>query len=102
MESWIAITIAAAFFQNLRSVLQKHLKGRLSTVGAAYVRFFYALPFALRYVYALHAWGGLPLPRPNAMFFLYCVLGSVAQIMFTVLLLWMFSFRNFAVGTTFS
>ena len=102
MEPWVAITIAAAFFQNLRSALQKHLKGRLSTSGAAYVRFFYAWPMALVYVYALHAWGDLPLPRPNTLFLLYCVLGSVAQILFTVFLLWMFSYRNFAVGTTFS
>ncbi len=27
-EAWIPLTIAAAFFQNLRSALQKHLKGR--------------------------------------------------------------------------
>ena len=46
MELWIAFTIAAAFFQNLRSAMQKHLQGRLSTLGAAYVRFVYALPIA--------------------------------------------------------
>ena len=34
MELWIPITIAAAFLQNLRSALQKHIKGRLSTAGA--------------------------------------------------------------------
>ena len=39
MELWIPLAIAAAFFQNIRSALQKHLKGRLSTLGAAYVRF---------------------------------------------------------------
>jgi drug/metabolite transporter (DMT)-like permease len=102
VEPWVVITVAAAFFQNLRSALQKHLKGRLSTSGAAYARFFYAWPLALVYVGALHFWGDLPLPQPNGRFFLYCVLGSVAQILFTVFLLWMFSFRNFAVGTTFS
>ncbi len=31
MELWIPITILAAFSQNLRSALQKHLKSRLST-----------------------------------------------------------------------
>jgi len=66
------------------------------------VRFLYALPFALLYVYGLHHWGGSPLPNPNSMFFLYCVLGGVSQILFTVFLLYLFSFRNFAVGTTFS
>jgi len=96
------VTIAAAFLQNLRSALQKAIKGRLSTTGAAYVRFFYAWPFAVFYVAVLY-WGvGYDLPTPNAAFFMYCLLGSVSQILFTVVLLWMFSFRSFAVGTTFS
>jgi drug/metabolite transporter (DMT)-like permease len=44
----------------------------------------------------------LALPTPNGLFLLYCLLGGLTQILFTVLLLWMFSFRSFAVGTTFS
>ena len=102
MELWIPITIAAAFLQNLRSALQKHLKGRLSTSGAAYARFLYAWPLALAYLAGLH-WGvGLALPAPNWLFLAYCLLGGLSQILFTVVLLWMFSFRSFAVGTTFS
>lgn len=101
-EIWIPITIAAAFFQNLRSAFQKYLKGKLSNAGAAYARFFYAWPFALLYLWGLNAIGGLPLPEPNLTFLIYCVLGGISQILFTVVLLWMFSFRNFAVGTTFS
>lgn len=102
LEIWIPITIAAAFFQNLRSALQKFLKGKLSNAGAAYARFFYAWPFALLYLWGLNAIGGYPLPEPNLTFLMYCVLGGISQILFTVILLWMFSFRNFAVGTTFS
>ncbi|MEL6744006.1 MAG: hypothetical protein AAFO68_00865, partial [Pseudomonadota bacterium] len=99
---WIPVTIAAAFLQNLRSVLQKAIKGRLSTAGAAYARFFYAWPFALLYLSVLY-WGvGYDLPEPNLSFLIYCLLGGVSQILFTVVLLWMFSFRSFAVGTTFS
>ncbi len=49
MPLWIPITIAAAFFQNLRSALQKHLKGQLSDVGATTTRFFYAWPLAILY-----------------------------------------------------
>ncbi len=101
-EAWIPITIAAAFLQNARSALQKHLKGRLTTLGAAYVRFLYAWPFALLYVLALERWGGMALPRFNGVFLIYCVLGGISQIMFTGLLMWLFSFRNFAVGTTYS
>ena len=102
MELWIPVTVFAAFMQNARSALQKHLKGRLTTLGATYVRFFYAWPLALAYVWGLNAWGGLALPAPNAVFLMYCVLGGISQILFTVFLMWMFSFRNFAVGTTFS
>lgn len=102
LEPWIPITIAAAFFQNIRSALQKHLQGRLSVSGAAYARFVYALPVVALYLWALHAAGSMALPAPNTRFFVYCLLGGLCQIMFTGFLLWMFSFRSFAVGTTFS
>ena len=100
LEAWVPITIFAAFMQNARSALQRHLKGRLTTMGATYVRFLYAAPFAVIYVAALHFFGGAPLPEPNGLFFLYSVLGGLSQILFTALLLWLFSFRNFAVGIT--
>lgn len=99
---WIPVTLAAAFLQNLRSAMQKAIRGRLSTTGAAYARFFYAWPFALLYVAALSGLGGYALPKPNLAFLLYCLVGGLCQILFTVVLLWMFSFRSFAVGTTFS
>ena len=88
--------------QNLRSVLQKAIKDRLSTSGAAYARFIYALPLAALYLWGLNSFGGYELPTTNWQFLIYCFLGSVAQILFTVVLLWMFSFRGFAVGTSFS
>jgi len=99
---WIPFTIAAAFLQNLRSVLQKSIRGRLSTAGAAYARFFYAWPFAVAYAWALNTFGGYETPAVNRAFLIYCALGGLAQILFTVVLLWLFSFRSFAVGTTFS
>ncbi|MEX2644270.1 MAG: DMT family transporter [Acetobacterales bacterium] len=102
MDLWIPFTLAAAFMQNTRSALQRYLKDRLTTLGAAYVRFLYATPFAILYVWALHDIGGYPLPQPNAAFLVYTALGGLTQILFTALLLYLFSFRNFAVGTTFS
>lgn len=102
IELWIPLTIAGAFFQNLRSALQKHLKSRLSTAGASYVRFFYAWPFAVVYCLGLKTFGGFAWPEPTPKFLLYCFLGGASQIVFTVLLIWLFSFRNFAVGTTYS
>ena len=102
IELWVPITIFAAFMQNIRSALQKHIKGKLSTGGAAYVRFFYAWPFALIYLWGLHELGGYPVPEFNKLFLVYCLFGGVAQIVFTFLLLHLFSFRNFAVGTVYS
>ena len=99
---WIPVTIAAAFLQNLRSALQKAIRGRLSTTGAAYSRFLYALPLALIYLWIMTEVSGQPLPPANTAFLVYCALGGLSQILFTVVLLWMFSFRSFAVGTTFS
>lgn len=102
IEIWIPITVAAAFFQNLRSALQKRAKGQLSTVGASYTRFLYALPVAIAYLWVLNYYFNFPLPAPNQKFYLFCLLGGISQIIFTVFLLWMFSFQSFAVGTTFS
>lgn len=102
MQLWIPITVLAAFLQNARSALQKHLKGRLTTLGAAYVRFLYALPFAAVYLLVLRYGVGKELPPFNGTFLMYCALGGVTQVIFTVLLLHLFQFRNFAVGTTYS
>jgi len=102
MELWIPITIAAAFLQNLRSVFQKQLKGVLSTGGATFSRFVFALPFAL--IYAVALWQGHEgaLPSPSWVFLAYCALGGLAQILATGLLVALFSHRNFAVGTAYS
>jgi len=102
MELWIPITIAAAFMQNLRFMLQKHLKGQLSTFGATYARFVWAAPLALIFVAVLQSGRGEPLPSTNGSFFVYGAIGGIAQILATALLVALFGMRNFAVGVTFS
>ena len=102
MPAWILITFASAFLQNLRSVLQKHLKGRMGTTGATFVRFGYGAPFALVYLAVLHYGLGRPLPVPDGAFAFWAVIGAFAQISATFLLVHLFSFRNFAVGTAYS
>lgn len=102
IEIWIPITIAAAFCQNLRSALQKHLTSKLSTSGATFIRFFYAILPAWLYVWVLHDGIGLPMPQPHTVFWIYAAVGGAAQITATALLVYLFSFRNFAVGTTYS
>ena len=102
MELWIPITILAAFSQNLRSALQKHLKSKLSTAGATYVRFFYAIPFAVAYLVILNQVFDLKMPNPNVEFIFFGIMGGLTQIIATGLLVYLFSFRNFAVGTAYS
>ncbi len=72
----------------------------MSTGGATYARFIFALPFAVLYVAALAAAPGFALPAPHATFALYTGIGGLAQILATALLIYLVSFRNFAVGTT--
>lgn len=102
MEIWVLITVAAAFLQNARSAMQKHLKGRMGTTGATFVRFGFGVPFALLYMGILAVVLARPLPVPGAAFFLWAVLGGIGQIAATFLLVHLFSFRNFAVGTAYS
>ena len=102
MELWVPVTLAAAFMQNLRSALQKHLKGSLSTSGATFCRFIYAMPLALAYVALLGEGFGFEWPDPNPRFVLFAMVGGVTQITATALLVYLFSLRNFAVGTTYS
>jgi len=102
MEAWIVITIAAAFLQNLRSALQKHLQGSLGTTGASFVRFGFGFPLAIAYVLGLHYLAGYAFPQLNGSFVFWAVLGGLAQIFATILLVYLFSLRNFAVGTAYS
>ncbi len=101
-EVWIPVTIAAAFFQNVRSAIQKHLTGVLSGQGAAYSRFLFALPWSALYLLLVLKFSGETLPALSARFLLLCLLGSLSQILATVFLLRSFKFRSFAVGTTIS
>ena len=94
---WIPLTIAAAFLQNLRSLLQRRLTGALSVNGAAYVRFCFALPFAWLYLGMLAGSGGLP--APGGAFWSYVIAGSLGQMFASACLLAAFILRSFAVGT---
>jgi drug/metabolite transporter (DMT)-like permease len=102
MELWIPITIAAAFLQNIRSSLQKHLKGAMGTTGATFVRFGFGMPFVLILVAILHFRIGYAFPPISPRFLAWMSLGALSQIGATFLLVHLFSFRNFAVGTAYS
>ncbi len=102
MELWIPITVLAAFLQCVRTALQQKLKALLSTNGANFVRYLYGAPVSLLALALIAQHGGWSLPEASWRFIGFCVLGGVAQIVATSLLIYAFTLRNFAVGTAYS
>ena len=102
MELWIPITIAAAFVQNIRSGLQRHLRGRMGTTGATFVRFGFGLPVAVLLLLAVLWLTNSSLPSPNGAFAIWVTVGAFAQIGGQMLLVVMFTRRSFAVGSAYS
>lgn len=103
MSLWIPITLAAAFFQNLRFMLQKQLKStRLSTTGATFSRFVYSAPLVAGIcgAYAAGTGTGTAAGWPGPGFWGFAVLGGLCQIIGTLLVVALFAERNFAVGIT--
>jgi len=101
MPIWILATLFAAFMQNLRFLLQRHLKvTTLSTMGATWARFAFAMPFV---AVALAVYSGLTgqgLPVTPAAFWGYISVGALAQMLATAFVVALFARRNFAVGIT--
>ncbi len=101
--NWVIFTVLAAFFQNLRTSLQKRLNKSLSLVASAYVRFAFALPFALIvFLLNFRSLDIVPIILDQNNFIYYTFLGAIFQVIFTLLLLYLFKFSNFVVGTSLS
>ena len=102
MEAWVLISIAAAFFQTLRFMLQKHLAtDRLSATGATFARFVFSAPLIVVAMLFYGAISGQSLPLVSARFGVFAAVGGISQILATVAVVALFSERNFAVGITF-
>lgn len=99
---WIPITLFAAFLQNLRSLTQKQLKDRLGTTGATFARFFFGLPFGAAGLLFLHLGLGFDMPALNLEFILSGIGAAFTQIFATALLVSLFSYRNFAIGSVYA
>ena len=102
MYIWIWVTIAAALSQSLRTAQQKNLQPVLGNLGASFVRFSYAIPFAWAWIIFYSIIFDVELPELNLLFFFWVTIAGLTQIVFTVLLITLFSHRSFAAGTAFS
>lgn len=102
ISAWIGFTLAAALMQAIRTAGQKHLTTHLSAVGATLVRFLFGLPFMLSYLAFLLYFFDVPLPELSNDFLISTFIASLFQILGTICLVYLFTLKNFAVGTTYS
>tara|TARA_Y100000590_G_scaffold81007_1_gene89977 strand:+ start:675 stop:1577 length:903 start_codon:yes stop_codon:yes gene_type:complete len=101
MYNWVFITIFAATMQTTRTSLQKSLTQNLSAEAITWVRYSFGLPVVIIYIIILNA-AGLDIPEINRPFAIYCVAAGIFQIIATILLVSLFSHRNFAVSTAYA
>lgn len=105
MSGWIVFSIFAAFMQSVRTAGQKQLTSSLTPMSVTLVRYLFGLPFVIAYLLILfgkQSGHEFVLAMSNPRFVSFALLAGIAQIVATVLLVKVFSFRNFAVGTSFA
>ncbi len=88
--------------QAIRTAGQKQLTQHLNAMATTGVRYIYALPFALLYLWWMLDYRELPMPMPilHGQFLQYALIACVMQIIGTVCLVAAFKYRNFAVATS--
>ncbi|MDR1828275.1 MAG: EamA family transporter [Methylobacteriaceae bacterium] len=96
---WIPAGLVAAAAQTGRNAAQAGLTKTLGPVGAAHIRFLYALPFPAVILPILLIVLGESLPSPGGRYWMFLLLGSVLQISAMVLMLWAMDKRSFSVVT---
>ena len=101
--NWVLITAIASLSQTLRSVFQKNIIEDVGVLASAYSRFIFALPFvALLAVFFLDIEELLILNNLSVKTWFFLVAASICQILFTIILIKLFTLRSFAIGVAFS
>ena len=101
--SWVLITAIASLSQTLRSVFQKNIIEDVGILVSAYSRFIFALPFvALLAVFFLGIEELVILKNLSGKTWFFLVAASICQILFTIILIQLFTLRSFAIGVAFS
>jgi len=103
MSLWVFATLFAASVQALRFLLQKRLAvSGLSPAAATFARFVYAPIIIGAGLVAWRMVSDRPLPGIGGGFWPYALAGGISQILATMCVVTLFSYRNFAVGIAFS
>lgn len=106
LEPWVWWTLLAASMQSVRTAGQKYLTSEVSPLAATLVRYLFGLPFVFLYLFFVLSRSALATSELREVnlgftFFLSATLAGILQIVATVLLVRLFSMRNFAVGSTY-
>ncbi len=101
--NWVLITAIASLSQTFRSVFQKNLIEDVGVLASAYSRFIFALPFvALLGIFFLDAQELVILKNFSSTVWFFLIAASICQILFTIILIKLFTLRSFAIGVAFS
>jgi drug/metabolite transporter (DMT)-like permease len=96
---WVLATLIAAAAQTARNAAQSGLTARIGTLGATQVRFLFGLPFAILFLGLASLGTGDSVPTLTLASLGYAIMGALAQIGATALMLVTMKTRSFAVTT---
>ena len=99
---WVAFTLSASAAQTARNVMQRELTGALGALGASQVRFLFGLPFAVLFFVGLRLATGIAAPSIGPAAAGFIVMGALAQIGGTALMLAAMRQRSFVVVVAFT
>jgi len=98
---WVPFTIVAALGQVARNAMQRSLTGPLGTWGATNIRFLFGFPFSVLFLVIVLIFTGDSLPSPSGSFWPWLLLGALAQIAATGLMLAAMNDQSFVVTTAY-
>src|SRR5260221_13324753 len=99
---WIQFVVLASTGQVLRNAMQRGLTASLGTVGRTHIRFLSGFPFSLIFLAIVLAATHDPLPTPLSAFWPWLVVGTMAQIVATALMLAAMNLRSFVIATAYT
>jgi len=99
---WIPITLVAAAAQTVRNAVQRNVTKTAGVLPAAFIRFFYGLPFAVLFLWIVSSTTSAALPKPTMAFVVWVAIGAVAQVIAAAFFVAAMTHRSFVVSVVFS
>ena len=97
---WVITSLLAGSFQTIRNATSKSLARKLSSESVTFVRFAYAIPFTIIYLFGLWVLQ-ISFGEFNLKVLAFAVLAALAQATANFLMVKLFAYKNFAVSINF-